>query len=129
MHPILVERIPTRPFGLNPLAVAFKVSLAGSLIEDVMFAGDIEGVEPRLLDSLISLVELLRFGNMSDIARVNHEGGLLRQLADLRDGLLERRHRIGICRPFKTDMAVGNLQECEGVKRLRPGFRYSEQRR
>src|SRR5262249_992096 len=122
MHPILVERIPTRPFGLNPLAVAFKVSLAGLLIEDVMFAGDVERVDPGLSYRLISLVELLRFGNMSDIARMNHEGGLLRQLTDLRDGLLERGHRIGICRPFETDVAVGDLQEREGVKRLRPGF-------
>jgi hypothetical protein len=68
MHPVPVKRIPARPLGLNPLAIAFKVSLAGSRIEDVMFARNVEGVETGL--NFVGVVELLRLGHMTDIARM-----------------------------------------------------------
>jgi hypothetical protein len=87
-----------------------------------MFARNVEGVETGLCDNFVGVVELLRLGHMTDIARMDHEGGPIRQCIDLHHGLLKHGHRIGICRPFKTDVAVGNLQECEAASRLRPGF-------
>jgi hypothetical protein len=94
-----------------------------------MFAWNVEGIEPGLGNGLIGVIELFRFGQMGDVAGVNHEGGLLRQCSDLGNGLVERRHRIGVRRRLKTDMAVGNLQECETGCGLRLGFGNSQQRR
>src|SRR5271154_3441208 len=53
-----------------------------------VLAGEI-GVEPRLADRRVGVVEFLGLGEMGDVARVDHEGGLLRRRADLGDRLVE----------------------------------------
>jgi hypothetical protein len=67
----------------------------------------------QLGEGLSRIIEFLRVRQMRDIAGMNHEGGLDRHGLGLRDCLFERRQRIGIGRPVKADMAVGNLQETE----------------
>ena len=129
MHAVLVERIPAAPLGVDSLAIALQVGLAEVGIDDVVFAGNVEGIEPRLTDGLIGVVKFVRLGQMCDITGVKHEGGLLRQPADLGNRLLERRHRIGVRRRFETDVAVGNLQERETACGLRVSLRNSEQQR
>ena len=94
-----------------------------------MFARNVEGIELRLTNGLIGIVEFVRLGQMRDVAGVKHEGGLLRQPADLGNRLLERRHRIGVRRRFEADVAVGNLQERKTACGLRLGLGNSEQRR
>ncbi len=59
------------------------------------------------------VVELVRPGEMGDVAGVNHEGGLVRQSADLVDGLGQSGVRIGIGRLVEADVAVRNLDEGE----------------
>ena len=57
-------------------------------------------------DPLFRIVELLRLGEMGDIAGVNHESGLWPKSADLGDRLLQRAERVGIGRLVEPDMAV-----------------------
>ena len=76
-------------------------------------------VEPALADDLGRVVELLRLGEMGDVAGVDHEGGLARQRGDLVDRLLQGRARVGVGGLVEADMAVGNLDEGKaGLLRL-----------
>ena len=61
MHAVLIERIPAAAAGRSAPAIALHVGLAEVGIDDVVLARDIEGVEFRLADRLIGIVEFLRF--------------------------------------------------------------------
>ena len=75
------------PLALGELAVAGEIGRAVVLVDDIMFSRHIMHVELGGADQLIRVVELVRPGEMGDVAGVNHEGGLHRQSADLAYGL------------------------------------------
>ena len=111
MRAAVVEGIP--PLALRKLAVAGEIGRAVVLVDDIMFSRHVMHVEPGGADQLIRVVELVRLGEMGDVAGVNHEGGLVRQSADLADGLGQSGVRIGIGRLVEADVAVGNLDKGE----------------
>src|SRR5439155_14713539 len=79
-------------------------------------------VEPGLRDDALGVVELRDFREVRDIAGMDHERRPDRQRLDLADRLFERAIDVRIGRLIEADMAVADLQECEGGRRLRRGF-------
>jgi hypothetical protein len=106
LYTAFVERIPSSAFCLGPFAITLQISLAEPLIDDVMFAGNIEGVEFRLGDDLIGIVEFLGLRQVSDVPGVDHEGWLLRQSTRFSDCFFQRSERVRICWLLETDMTV-----------------------
>src|SRR5208282_3835925 len=55
MHAVGVEAIPAGTLGAAPVALAIKLQFR---VEEVMLAGDVMNVEPRLRDNAVGVVEL-----------------------------------------------------------------------
>src|SRR5579871_3573398 len=107
MHAPMIEALPARALGI--LAVAGEIGFAAILIEDVVFARRIEHRDPRLFDDLVGDIELLILGEMRDIARMDHEGGLGWQSLDLGESFAKRAGGVRIGGFAEADMAVANL--------------------
>src|SRR5947209_14010687 len=116
VHPALVETVPAGT--ARSLAVTVEIRLSLLVIEEIVLAGDIEDRQARVFDQLVGVVEFLLFGEMADVAGVNHEGWLLRQRLDLRDRLAQRRQCVRIGRLVEADMAVAYLQKREWIQGL-----------
>ena len=76
MHAVGVEAVPAVTLG--GLAVTLAINFAIG-IDEVVFAGHVMHVEPRLRNDVIGVVEFLFLRQMGDVAGVDHEGRLLRQ--------------------------------------------------
>ncbi len=113
MHALVVERVPAAAGRAFP--EPFEIGVPRDGIEDVVLARRIVDVEPGLADELMRVVELLRLGEMRDVAGVQHEGGLLRHRLDLADRLFQRRARVGVGGLGEADVAVGDLHEGEAA--------------
>src|SRR5258705_12160517 len=94
-----------------------------------MFPGHVESLEFRLANDLISIVEFLGLRQVSYVARMNNEGGLLRQSTYFGDGFFQRSERVWVWRLFEADVAVGDLQEGESTRCLCHCLRDPEHRR
>src|SRR5258708_40103627 len=94
-----------------------------------MFAWHIESLEFRLANDLISIIEFLGLRQVSNVAGVDHEGGLLRQSTHFGDGFFQRSERIRVWRLFEANVAVGDLQEGESTRSLCLCLGDPEQRR
>ena len=79
----------------------------------VVLAGNVVDVEAGAADHLVGIVELLGLRQMRDVAGVDHEGRLRRELADLADRFLQGAEGVGVGRLVEADMAVADLQEGE----------------
>ena len=112
-----IEGIPAG--ALRALAVAVEIDLA-IVVENVVLAGHVMHIEPRLADDLVGGIELGRLRKMADVARMDHEGGLRRQGIHLGDRLDERSVGIGIGGLVEADVAVAELKEAEGLRILLP---------
>ncbi len=117
MHAGVVEAVPAvaQDGALGSLAVAVEVGPALALVEHVVLARHMEGVEPGFLQDLVGVVELLRLGQLGDVAGMDDEVGLARQGRDLGHRLAERDAGVGIGVLVEADVAVGDLQEGEGL--------------
>ena len=93
-----------------------------------MLAGNVMHVELALRDDAVGVVELAHLRQMTDVAGMDHEGGLLRQRDDLADRFLQRAARIGIGRLVEAHMAVADLQEGEPLRVRRHGLAHDAQR-
>ena len=113
MHAVGVEAVPAVTLG-GP-AVTFLIDFAIG-IDEVVFAGHVMHVEPRLRNDVIGVVEFLFLRQVGDVAGVDHEGRLLRQGVDLFDRLFQRAERVGIGRLVKPDVAVADLQERQSAR-------------
>src|SRR5271169_4569019 len=73
MHAILVEAVPARSLGAFPVALQILLAV---VVEDIMLAGHKEDVlSAGGLQELVHSVELSGFGEMADVAGVQHESG------------------------------------------------------
>ncbi len=113
VHAGVVEAVPAVAQG--SLAVAVQEGLALPLVEQVVLAGNMERLEPRLAQDLVRVVEFLRLGELGDVAGVDDEIGLHRHGPDLGHRLAERRPRVGVRILVEADVAVAHLQEGEGL--------------
>ena len=121
MHTLDVVAVPAGTLGLLPIPVA--VELPDALVDHIVLAWHIVHLEPGGTDDLIGVIELRRFRQVADIARVDHEGRLFRHRLDEVDGFFERAKRVGVGRLVKTDVAVADLQEGQAAGgRSRGGF-------
>jgi hypothetical protein len=111
MNAVVVEAIPALTFGA--LAVAVEIGLALSLIDEVVLAGHVMHVELGLPNQLGGIVELVRLGEVGDVAGVDHEGGTGLHVLGLGDRLVQRPESVRIGRLVEADMAVADLQEGE----------------
>ena len=109
---MIVEGVPARTLGA--FAVAREIGLAHAFIDEVVFARHVMHIERGLTDELACIVELVGLGEVSDVAGMDHEGGLGRHGFDLGDGLAQRAERIRVGRLVEADMAVADLEEGEG---------------
>ena len=128
MHAVLVERIPARAQRLHPLAIAIEIGLALAFVDDVVLARNIECIEPGLGDRLVGVVEFLGPREVRDVPGMQHECRLLRQRNNLGNRLIESCQRVRIGRCLESDVAVGDLQECESARSLRVRLGNSEKR-
>src|SRR5262249_14422535 len=108
---MVVEAVPTLPLG--SFAVAVEISLAHTLIHEVVLAGNVVNVELGLADDLLSIVELVSPGEMRDIARVDHKGWTKLHRLNLADGFAKRAKRVWIGRFVEADMAIADLQKAK----------------
>src|SRR5258707_7044506 len=127
--PLLSNEYQPVPLAWVLLPLRSRVGRAGILIDDVMFAGDVESVEFCPADDLIGIVEFLGLRQVSYVARMDHECGLLRQSIHFGDGFFQRRERVRVWRLFEADVAVGDLQEGESTRCLGLCLGDPEQRR
>ena len=68
-------------------------------------------VELGLADDLISVVEFVGLGRVSDVARMDHKGGTRLDCLYLADGFAECAKRVGVGGLVEANMAVADLQE------------------
>ncbi len=103
------------------LAVAIEEGLAVPVVQHVVLARHVEGLQPRLAQDLIGVVELVVPRQLADVAGVDDEVGRLRQRPDLGDGLAVGDPGVRIGRLGEADVAVGHLHEVEAgaLRRLR----------
>ncbi len=80
MHAVGVEPVPAGAFGAASVAIDVELLVR---VEEVVLAGNVMHVEPRLRDDLIGVVKLRFQRQMADVAGMNHEGRLLRQCSAL----------------------------------------------
>jgi hypothetical protein len=109
MHAVVVESIPAA--ARRAFAETLEIGLLSGRIDDVVLAGRVVHIEPGCSNKLMSVVEFLRLGQMGDVARVQHEGGLCLHSLDFVDRLFESRPRVGIGGLGESDVAVGNLDK------------------
>src|SRR5262249_15285393 len=120
MHTVGVKTVPARALG--PATIAFAVKLTLILVDDVVFARHIVHIEPRVRNNAIGIVELRRFRQMRDVARVDHERRLDRQRFHSPDRFFERALGIRIGGLVETHVTVADLQEGETLALLRQRF-------
>src|SRR5260221_8946081 len=122
---LAVEAVPA--IALRPLAMAGLVGSAP--IQPVMLAGNVANLAVGALDDLFGGVELPGLGEMADIAGMDQESRLGRQLADPpergRQGLV--RMRIGIL--VEADMGIADLDEGEASHARRLGVAHQDRAR
>src|SRR5574338_1689985 len=106
MHAVFVEGIPAG--SLRAFAVALEIGLAQAFIDEIVLPRHVMHVERGLTDDLARIVELVWLGEVSNVAGMDHEGGLGRHRFDLANGLAQRAERIWIGRLVEADMAVAD---------------------
>ena len=106
-----------QPVPLRAFAVPFQVFLVAVAVE-VVFAGNVEHLAGLdLLEEFGHRVELLRLGEVGEVARVQDERGRLGQGVDPGDRLPERAGDVLVGIAGESEVAVADLHERE--RRLR----------
>src|ERR1043166_4389899 len=117
----VVEAAPAAP--LRALAEASE-ELRAVVCENVVLAGDVEDLAgPRALQDLRQRVELFGLREVCEIARVQEEGGRLRERVDLVNHFLERARDVLVRLLLEADVRVAQLHE--GERAARAGERVS----
>ena len=114
-----VEALPAGP--ARALAEALEVLLA-VVDEKVVFAGHVEGaVGLDRLHDFRHRVELLRLGEVSQITRVQHQGGTCSQGIDAGGSQLKRCDHVGVNPLAEPHVTIAELSEGKIDARVRRG--------
>src|SRR5262249_10229587 len=102
---------PARPLRTFPEALAILLSV---VVEDIVLARHVKDLLGfAALQNLLQRVELLGFGEMRQVAGVQHERGRVGQRVDFGHRLAQRRGDVLVRLLAEADMAVADLNKAE----------------
>src|SRR6478752_9469355 len=119
-HAAVVEAVPAATVRVFPVALEVRRTVVR---RDVVLPGHIEdAIRLYTFQHFVRRVELVGFGELRDVAGVEHEGRLLWERVELRYGLLESGGDVLVRLLAEADVTVADLRE-EDALALRVGHR------